>query len=181
MVEKGAAIPGDVDVRESIVVKIADRDTLAVMAFTAKASFIGDIGEGSIPVVVIERTAEGTRGLVDVGGSRLDEEQVHQTVLVIIEPGHAGAHGFEIVLLVGLGRVLLKRNAGSLTNVGVMNLNTFLDWSLGRLLRAEVGAGCHGHRKKQRGDDLACANSLAGWLRWFPHFLDEMNPVLSWS
>jgi hypothetical protein len=56
--------------------------------------------------------------LINVGCRGLDEEKVHQPILVIVKPRHPGAHGLQIVLLVGGGRVLLELQAGTLGNVG---------------------------------------------------------------
>ena len=57
-------------------------------------------------------------GFVRVGGSGLNEVKVHESVLIVVDPSHAGAHGLEVVLLVALGRVLHERDAGLFANIG---------------------------------------------------------------
>ena len=91
------AIAGHVQIGIAVVIEIADRHALAVVAFAADAGFLGHIGERSVAIVVVERGAQGMRRLVDVGRRRLDEIQVHQAVLVVVDPADAGAHGLEII------------------------------------------------------------------------------------
>ena len=56
---------------------------------------------------------------VNVSGGGLDEVEVHQPILIVVDPPDTGAHGFEIVLLVGLRGVLKKVDSGGLANIGV--------------------------------------------------------------
>jgi len=63
------------------------------------------------------------RRLVKVGRRRLDEEQVHQSVLVVVNPGDPGPHGFQIELLVGGRGVLLEVQPGSFGNGGKRDPN----------------------------------------------------------
>ena len=63
------------------------------------------------------------RRFVNVGRCRLNEVQIHQPVLVVVDPAHAGAHRFEVVLFVGLRGVLLKSNLRRFANVGVTDRN----------------------------------------------------------
>ena len=58
------------------------------------------------------------RRFVDVGGGGLDEVEIHQAILVIVDGGHSSAHGFEVILFVGLGGVLLEGDAGGRADVG---------------------------------------------------------------
>jgi len=48
----------------------------------------------------------------------LDEIEIHEAVLIVVEPGDAGARGFEIELFFGLRGVLEKSDAGLFANVG---------------------------------------------------------------
>jgi len=74
------------------------------------------------------------RRLVDVRGRRLHEEKVHQAVLVVVEPGHAGAHGLQIIFFLGLRGVLKKGDSRLFANVGKAdgNSGTLSFWSLAR-------------------------------------------------
>src|SRR5713101_3531987 len=57
VVENGAAVAGDVDVRVAIVVEVTDGHALAVMPFAADPRFFGDVAERTITVVVIQGAA----------------------------------------------------------------------------------------------------------------------------
>src|SRR5215469_208142 len=50
-------------------------------------------------------------GSVSVGRPRLHKEQLRQTVLIVVEPGDAGAHGFEVILFFALRGILDKGDA----------------------------------------------------------------------
>src|SRR4051794_15281689 len=118
-----SAVSRDVDIGVAVVIKVAHADALAVMPFAAQSCFGGDIGERSIALVVIKSATERLKRFVDLSSSRLHEEKVHQPVLVVIEPGDTGAHGFKIVFLVSLGRVLPERNPCRFPHVGIPNGN----------------------------------------------------------
>ena len=94
MIKNGVVIAGHVEIGIAIIIEVADSNSLAIMSFATHAGFFGDVGESPIAVVVIKRAAQGMRRLVNVGRRGLDEEEVHQPVLVIVEPGDTGAHGF---------------------------------------------------------------------------------------
>jgi hypothetical protein len=51
----------------------------------------------------------------------LYEIQIHQAVLIVIEPGDAGAHRFQVKFLFGLRGVLKERDPGGFANVGEAN------------------------------------------------------------
>src|SRR5260221_188858 len=118
VIKDGAVVAGDVEVGKAVVIVIGDGDSLAVVIFRGDAGLIGDIGECSVTVVVIERGTERVIGLVKIGGAGLDEIEVHEAVLIVVESGDAGAHGFKIELFFGLGGVLEKGDAGLFANVG---------------------------------------------------------------
>src|SRR5206468_13060314 len=55
--------------------------------------------------------------LVDVGRGRLHQVEVHQSVLVVVYPAEARAHGLEVILLVGRRRVLVEVDSRRSGNV----------------------------------------------------------------
>ena len=140
VIKNGAAIAGDVQIRIAVIVEVTDRHSLTVVTFAADAGFLGDIGESSVAVVVVERAAQRMRRFVNIGGSRLDEIQIHQAILVVVDPGHACPHGFEIIFFVGLRGVLLESDLGLLADVGVTNRDCRL--GLRRRLRCKDGGTC---------------------------------------
>src|SRR5438552_610655 len=131
VVKDGAVVSGYVEIGIAVIVEVSDGNTLAVMPRATHAVFFGDIGKGSVTVVMVEGAAQRMGRFVNVGGGGLDKKEIHQTVLIVVEPGDASAHGFKIVLFVGGGGVLQKCYAGGLTDVGV----TDGDRAVGRVYR----------------------------------------------
>src|ERR1700722_2314901 len=117
VVKDGAAISRHIKIGIAIIVEVADGNALAVVSLASNSSFLGNVGEGSIAVVVVERTTKWMWRFINVGCRGLDKEKVHQPILVIIKPRDPGPHGLQVVLLVGGGRVLLELQAGTLGNV----------------------------------------------------------------
>ena len=140
MIEDGTSIPRDIKIGIAVIVEVADGNTLAVVSFTADAGFFRYIGESSIAVVVIKRAANRMWRLVDIGGGGLNEVQIHQAILIVIDPRHAGSHSFEIILFFRLRGVLLESNLRALANVGVTHGNSRF-----RRLRMS-SSGCSGVR-----------------------------------
>ena len=54
VIENGTAVARDVEVRKAVVVKIAHRHALAVVALPADSGFFRDVGKGSVTIVVVE-------------------------------------------------------------------------------------------------------------------------------
>src|SRR6516225_10014213 len=78
VVQDGAAVSGHVKIRIAVVVIVADRYTLPVETSGADARLFRDVSKRAVTVVVIKGGAQRARRLVDVGGRRLNEEEVHQ-------------------------------------------------------------------------------------------------------
>ena len=123
VIQNGAAIASHIQIGISIIVEVSDRHALTVVAFAANAGFIGDIGERSVAVIVVERAAQGMRRLINIGGGGLDEEEIHQAILIVVDPAHAGSHGFEVILFFRLRGILLEGDVGALANIGVADRN----------------------------------------------------------
>ena len=119
MIKDGAAIAGHVHIGVAVIVEVRDGNTLAVMPLSAHASFFGDVGKRSVTIIVVKRRAQGMRWFVNVSSGRLDKVEIHQAVLVIVDPADAGAHGFEVILFFCLRGILTKCDSGRLSNVGV--------------------------------------------------------------
>src|SRR6266576_5294039 len=141
VVKDPAPVSRDVKIGIAVVVKVANSNALAVVTFTADAGFFRDIGEGSIAVVVIKRTANRMRWLVEIRRRRLNEVKIHQAVLIVIDPCDTGSHSFEIILFLGLRGVLLESDLRALTNVGVVQRDTRFG-RLGRLGSNNAAVQC---------------------------------------
>ena len=121
MVEDGAAVAGDVEIGISVVVEVRDGDSLSVLVFSSDAGFLRDVGKSSIAIVVVKRGAQGTGRFVNVSGRRLYEEQVLESVLIVVDPPDARAHGFKVILFFGLSAILAKGDSCTLPNIREMD------------------------------------------------------------
>ena len=124
MIQNRVVVAGHVKIGVAIVIEVADGDALAVMPFAAKTGFFGDVRKRAISIVVIEGAAQRMRRLVNVGGGGLHEEQIHPSVLIVVEPRDTGTHGFEIIFLVGGRAVLLKLQPSRTRDVCIGNRNS---------------------------------------------------------
>src|SRR6267378_2946999 len=88
-------VVGDDQVEPAILVVIKPSSAGRPSAFVGDAGLRRHVGESSIAVVVVEGGAQGAGRFVNVGGRRLHEEQVWESVLVIVDPTDARAHGFK--------------------------------------------------------------------------------------
>src|SRR5580704_104226 len=55
VIENGAAVAGDVEIRIAVVVEIPHRHALAIVALATHAGLFGHVCEGAVSVVVIKR------------------------------------------------------------------------------------------------------------------------------
>ena len=118
VIKDRAAVTGDVQIRVAVVVEIAHGHPLPVKTFGPHAGFFRDVGECAVAVVAIERGAERLRRLVGVGGGRLHEVEVHEAVLVVVNPAQARAHGLKVVFLRAGRRILNEGDARAFGDVG---------------------------------------------------------------
>ena len=123
VIKDRAAVTGDVQIRVAVVVEIAHGHPLPVKTFGPHAGFFRDVGECAVAVVAIERGAERLQRFVGVGCARLHEVEVHEAVLVVINPAHARAHGLKVVFLRAGRRILNEGDARAFGDVGVMHRN----------------------------------------------------------
>src|ERR1700682_4347871 len=98
VVENRSAITSDIEIGIPVIVVVTDRYALSIMARTANSSLFRDVGESPIAIVVVESTTKRMWRLINIGRRGLDEEEVHQSVLVIVEPSDTRTHRFEVVL-----------------------------------------------------------------------------------
>src|SRR5437016_6235882 len=141
VVKNGAPVACHVQIRIAVVVEVADGDALPIVPFTAYTGFLGNISKGAIAVVVIKSAAQRMRRFVNVSCGRLDEEQVHEPVLVIVDPGDPRAHSFQVILLLSLGGILNEGDSCGFANIDIADRNRRI-LCLGSLCweRTQVGA-----------------------------------------
>jgi len=140
------------------------------MSGTSEASFFGDVGEGAVAIIVVKLGTQGMGRLVSVGFAGLHEEQIHQAVLVVVQPSDAGAHGLEIILFFALRGVFEKSDSGVFSDVGIPDADA-------RVLRfrrlPSKGLLMEGNDQR-RGQRQDCAphayeEPSPACLRFFPH------------
>ena len=90
----------DVEVSKSVAVVVADGDTLSVSS-CAYPSLLGDIGEGAIAIVAIQRISQRWIRIEEVALSAIDEIYIHPPVVVVVEECAARTGGFGKVLVGG--------------------------------------------------------------------------------
>ena len=147
-IEPVAAIAGDVEIREAVVVVVADRRAHPIDAVggAAETGFLCLVHEGAVALLPVQAVPESrlrfvgslSRRLRIVNPRPVREEQIQAAVVVDVEHGHAAAHGLEQVLVRGGGMLVLKVDRGGPGDVGELHAG-----SGGRIPRREQcqGAG----------------------------------------
>ena len=99
---------GDVDVVAAVIVVIADGHAHAV-DFDIEAAARGDVGEGAVAVVAVERGGGAAAARREV--LAVDEQDIRPAVAIGIEESDAGAQRFRQVLLAGAAGVVREVDA----------------------------------------------------------------------
>src|SRR5688500_8454734 len=92
-------VPGHVDIREAVVVVVADCNAHEERAIGDDAARLGDVGEAAVSIVAIERRLWWNRWPEERRKTAVDEKRVQPAVLVEIQPGDAGAQRLGVELL----------------------------------------------------------------------------------
>ena len=93
----GAEI-GDVEIASAVAVDIG-RTNAHTPAGISDAGLVADVFEGAVAAVAVKGAFGGGDVAAGFHGERVDEIEVGETVLVVIEGGHAAAHRLDDVLL----------------------------------------------------------------------------------
>src|SRR5271170_2987589 len=111
VVERVLAVVGDEQVGIAIVVVVTDRHAHSVVARSCagESGGLGDVGEAAILVLAIEAVPVTRIGPVEILGrfrrvgyaTTVDQEDVEQTIVVVIEEGYAAGHGLDEIFLRG--------------------------------------------------------------------------------
>ena len=123
-VENRPAVAGQIQIGISVIIEITDGNALPIEPFASDAGLFGDIGECVVAIIAVKGALQGLWRFVEVCGRRLYEEDIHQAVLVEVEPGNARANGFQIILVSCLGGILSKLNPGGLGDIPVSHWNS---------------------------------------------------------
>ena len=84
MVENAAAITRDVQINPSIGIVIGGSHPHP-KGVPGHAGFLGDIGEGAVMIVAVQRVPYGRAGFKEVGRTAVDKVNIHPAVIVIIK------------------------------------------------------------------------------------------------
>src|SRR6185437_3345855 len=111
VIQNGTAVTEDEQIRETVVVVIADGNSHAEKSFGADARLLSDVCKRAVAVIAVERAAKRMRGVVNASGGAIHEVKVHQPVLVIINPGATRAHCLDQIFLTRGGIVMAEGDA----------------------------------------------------------------------
>ena len=105
VVERIAAVAGDVNILPSIVVVVSDGHAHDP-AFAREASGLGDVGKvdfvmDAIGILVIERDHRIAAFAIARHRRAVDRDDVEFAVVIAVDVSHAATHGFHNVLFVG--------------------------------------------------------------------------------
>ncbi len=110
-----AAECGDVDVVAAVIVVVADGHAQAI-DFDVEAAAFGDVGEGAVVIVAIERG--GGVPAVRSPVLAVDQQDVEPAIAIGIEKGAAGSHGLRQPFLAGAPGIVREVDARSRGHVG---------------------------------------------------------------
>src|SRR6266852_8786562 len=110
---------GDQQVHISIIVEITDSHPHTV-GVALHSRVFRDVSKSAISVIAIEAVPVTRIGFVGQRPARhgvlnlrsIHEEQIEVAIVVVIEHGHAAAHGFREIFLAGAAGFLFESNAG---------------------------------------------------------------------
>ena len=171
-VEAILAVAGDEEVVEAIVVVIADADTHGP-ARLAEAGFLGDVGEGAVAVVLVESIAGPGRNAVQAATG--EQENIHPSIVVVVDEGAAGAHDFEDVG----GLFVLPVEGGVGESGGGAHVNE------ARKRRGGCRCGAHAAGQERRGKSgwqgAEQASSRPGAHHWVANWVDVLSCAVAGS
>ena len=125
-VEKVSAEVRHVEVHPAVVVVVAGGHSHRVAFGPEQPRGGSHVGEGPVPAIAIQSIRETGRGLLGLGArghgveqpGAVREEDVQPPVVVVVEHGHAPAHGFDEVLLRRGGGLVLEVDSAGHGDVG---------------------------------------------------------------
>src|SRR6266536_6169702 len=117
VIQNAAAVPENEQVREAVIVVVADRDPHAEEVFCAYTGPDGHVTERSVSIVAVESASSRLRWFVGASGGAIHQIKVEQTVLVVVNPAAAGAHGLDQKFLRRGSVVMLESDARSACNI----------------------------------------------------------------
>ncbi len=109
MIENILSVAGDVEIGEAVIVVIADGHSHSVVAVSGigQPRFLSDVGEAAVFVLPIQPVPvtrvlaiEILRQTHGTGyASAVDQENIEQSIVVVIEQRDATGHGLDQILL----------------------------------------------------------------------------------
>ncbi len=134
-IEAILAVVGEEEILEAVVVVVSDANALRP-SDVDQAGLDGDVSERAVAVVLVEAVGGVGRSVLEAPATQ--DEDVHPSVVVVVEEGAAGRHGLDDV-----GEAVRLAAYGRLSETsGVCNVN-------------EAGEGSERFWRARRSDDLA--------------------------
>ena len=117
--EAALAVRGDEKIVEAVIVVVPDGHSQP-KHFNVEPSLVRHVGEGAVMIVVIEL---GRRVFLNVAGPvhTVYKKNVRPVVVVVVDEGDAGAHGFRKEFLAEGAVVVDEVDAGELRDVAELN------------------------------------------------------------
>ena len=109
MIKNVLPVARDVEIGEAVVVVIADGDSHAIVSVTGvrESRFLRDIGEAAVFVLPVQPIPKAwifaieafrqPHGIADP--SAIHQEDIKQSIVVVVEEGNASRHGFDQIFL----------------------------------------------------------------------------------
>ena len=105
-------VVGDEQVFVAVVVIVADARALSP-SHLSQAGFLRDIDEVQVADIAIEMAGGILAAALAVHGGRVDQQNIHQAIVVEIENRNPVAGGFEdVTLVVGISRNIFRGQSG---------------------------------------------------------------------
>src|SRR4029077_11096617 len=119
VIKSVASQVGHEQINVAIVIVVTGGHAHAVQPSLQPRGF-SHVGERAIAIVVIKTVPEPGVGLIGCSGTghrgldpcAVDEKHIEPSVVVIVEHGHATAHGFRKIFLTGSAGLVLESNSG---------------------------------------------------------------------
>src|SRR5580692_422336 len=141
VIEDASSVAEHEEVRESVVVVVADRDAHTKQAFSTNPGAFRNIAKGAVAVVLIQGAPQWPPRGIQARGGPIRKIDIRQTILVVIDPPTTRTHRFNQILFNRSRIVMNKRKARRTCDIGESNQGRAWD------ARETAGAGRQAYAK----------------------------------
>src|SRR5580692_4011881 len=141
VIEDASSVAEHEEVRESVVVVVADRNAHTKQAFSTNPGAFRNIAKGTVAVVLIQGAPQWPPRGIQARGGPIRKIDIQQTILVVIDPPTTRTHRFNQILFNRSRIVMNKRKARRTCDIGESNHGRAWD------ARETAGAGRQAYAK----------------------------------